>query len=43
MNPWDIDPNFYLPAFRLLAARWRARRRRRNARVAPPVAAGCRG
>jgi hypothetical protein len=49
MNPWDIDPNLYLPLFRtifrslrlsfrhLLASRARAR----SLRTAPP--AGCRG
>lgn len=41
MNAWDIDPNLYLPVFRYLSTRWRARRRRR-ARV-NPVTAGCRG
>lgn len=42
MNPWDIDPNLYLPVFRFLSTRWRAWRCRRGARLAP-VTAGCRG
>jgi hypothetical protein len=42
MNPWDTDPNLYLPLFRSLASRWRAWRRSRRASTMP-VTAGCRG
>lgn len=44
MNPWDVDPNLYLPVFRFLASRWRAWRKLRRASVRPhpPVTAGCR-
>ena len=49
MNPWDLDPNLYLPLARALAVRlgrllrrWRQRHRNPHAAPACP-AAGCRG
>jgi len=49
MNPWDIDPNLYLPLFQRIfrSLRWSFRSRfaalsqARSQRTAPP--AGCRG
>lgn len=46
MNPWDIDPDLYLPVFRPLARRlmaWLKDRRRRRAAAAAGCLAGCRG
>ena len=48
MNPWDLDPNLYLPLARALAVRLgrllRRRRQRHNPHAAPACpAAGCRG
>lgn len=46
MNPWDIDPDLYLPVFRPLASRlmvWLKGRRQRRAASAAGRLAGCRG
>lgn len=46
MNPWDLDPNFYMPVFRPLARRltaWLKGRLRRRAEAADGCLAGCRG
>lgn len=46
MNPWDLDPNSYLPVLRPLARRltaWLKGRHRRRAEAAGSCLAGCRG
>jgi hypothetical protein len=46
MNPWDIDPDLYLPVFRPLARKvmaWLKGRRRRRAASAARRLVGCRG